>query len=485
MWLRALVLLIPFALCAAQHQPAPSRAEADRAFAAAQSMLESGKVAGAAKALERLILQRPDMAEAHFALGVADMQIGKTTQAAAALRTYLKLRPSSPDGHAVLGILLFGDGRIAEARQELEQSLRLDRSQLEAAKTLGRIYVLEGKPTKSIALLRPLVASRSADDDTRVILARSLLSAGEPAAAGKILDQTLAANPRSPLETYILAAMAARDTKNIPKALDICERGARIYPNSEKLESLAVSLPLDALIARTTQRFERLKQDPNNAAEMIAIGRIMTAADKGKRSGALELGEKLLARAANIDPENALAWYQYGRCLVAQMKPDEALSAHNKALSFVRDDELRVLILGQIGFVDSRRNRFDAAGVAFQKSLEVNRRLERHSAESAFLYYKFLVARDREDEWSALLDEISRWQPFFAPALLERAKNYLSAEQPQKAAEAALLVSRNTEDPEMLRNAHYLLVKIYGLTGNEKEAQVHAEWIKSHQTESQ
>jgi len=65
--------------------------------------------------------------------------------------------------------------------------------------------------------------------------------------------------------------------------------------------------------------------------------------------------------------------------------------------------------------------------------------------------------------------------------MLERAKNYLSGEQPIKAMEVALLITRNTEDPETLRSAHFLLVKIYRMTGNDKQAQIHADWIKSHQ----
>jgi hypothetical protein len=107
--------------------------------------------------------------------------------------------------------------------------------------------------------------------------------------------------------------------------------------------------------------------------------------------------------------------------------------------------------------------------------------LDHHIPESALLYYKFLVLRERDAEWHALLDEILRWEPLFAPAMLERAKNYLSGEQPIKAMEVALLITRNTEDPETLRSAHFLLVKIYRMTGNDKQAQIHADWIKSHQ----
>ena len=126
-----------------------------------------------------------------------------------------------------LGILLFNDGRIAEARPELEQAVRLDRSQIEAVKALGRVYNLEGNAAQAIALLRPLVASRAADDETRAILARAFMSSGDPAAAAELLDGILAANPRSSLQTYLSAAMAARDAHDFPKALEICERGSK------------------------------------------------------------------------------------------------------------------------------------------------------------------------------------------------------------------------------------------------------------------
>ena len=307
------------------------------------------------------------------------------------------------------------------------------------------------------------------------------MSSGDAASAARLLDEILTANPHSPLQTYILAARAARDIHDLPKAFEICERGTKVYPNSERLETLSASLPEAALIERTSQRIEQIKSNLKDAEEMIAVGRIIIAADKGKRSSALVLGNALLARAVQLEPENATAWYQYGRCLAAQVKPEEAAAAFRKALSVVHDDELRVLILGQIGFTETHFSHFDAADEAFRNALELNRKLDHHIPESALLYYKFLVLRERDAEWHALLDEILRWEPLYAPAMLERAKNYLSGEQPKKAMEVALLVTRNTEDPETLRAAHFLLVKIYRMTGNDKQAQIHADWIKSHQ----
>lgn|ERR1039458_5182767 len=268
------------------------------------------------------------------------------------------------------------------------------------------------------------------------------MSSGDPAAAAKLLDGILAANPRSPLQTYLSAASAARDAHDLPKALEICERGAKVYPNAEQLENLIVSFPAEALHTRTLQRLLGIKKNPNDVAELIAVGRIMMDTDKGKRATILDMGYKLLAHAVELDPENASAWYYYGRCLAAQMKPEEAEAAFGKALSVVHDDEVGVLILGRIGFEETGLNHFDAAEEAFRKSLDLNRKLEHHIPESAYLNYQFLLMRERDAESQALLDEILRWEPLFTPALLERAKNYISQEQPGKAAEAALLVAR-------------------------------------------
>jgi Flp pilus assembly protein TadD len=108
-----LLMLISACVCAAQSTEATSRIDINRDFAAAEEMLQAGKVADAAQAFEHITHLRPDFAEAYFALGVSYAQLGKPEEAAAALRSYLKWKPESPDGHAILGILLFHDGRRA------------------------------------------------------------------------------------------------------------------------------------------------------------------------------------------------------------------------------------------------------------------------------------------------------------------------------------------------------------------------------------
>ncbi len=442
--------------------------------------MKAGKVAEAAKAYEQAIRLRPDFAEAYFALGASYTQLGRLKEAAEEFQSYLKFEPRSADGHAALGVLLLTDGRVAQARPELEQALRLDPSQTEATKALARVYNIEGAAPKAVPLLRALVESGEADDEARTILARSLYSSGDIASAAALLDRMLAGNGKHSTETYILAAVAAREARDIQKAMRICEQGVRAYPNSERIEALYVSLPKEPLVDRINQRLEQLRQNPKDVDEMIAIGRAMTAAGKGKRGPAVERGEELLALAVQLDAENAAAWYHYGRCLLIQLKLEEARAAFRKALSLVRENDLKTLILERIGLAESRLEHLDAADQAFRESHELNRKLERHISEPAFDYYWFLVMRDREAEAHALLEEILHWEPLFTPALLERAKNCVSREQFEKGIGDAILVTLNAEDPELQRSAHFLLVKIYRMLGRNAEAQLHADWIKSH-----
>ena len=476
-WILGLALSI--ATAAAQNAP-PAGAELERAFNAAETLMKQGHVAEAATAYEQLVRRWPEVAELRFELAVTYVQLGRLHDAAEAFRSYLKLEPSSADGHAALGVVLLTGGRVSEARPELETALRLDRTQAEAAKALARVYNIQGESAKAIPLLRATVTSGQADDEARAIYARSLYSSGDPAGASALLDRMLDSETKPALDTYVLAAAAARDAQDIPKAMRICEQGVRAYPNSERIEALYVSLPKEQLVDRINARLAQLRQNPKDVEEMINVGRAMSAAGKGKRGPAVERGEELLALVVQLQPGNAIAWYHYGRCLLTQLKLDEARKAFDKALGLVHDNELKTLVLDRIALTESRQEHFDPADQAFRESLGLNRKLEHPIPEPAFEYYWFLIARERETEARSLLEEILLWQPLFGPALLERAKQFMNQEQPAKGIEDALLVTRNAEDPELQRSAHFLLVKIYRMLGRNDDAQVHADWIKAH-----
>ncbi len=83
-------------------------------------------------------------------------------------------------------------------------------------------------------------------------------------------------------------------------------------------------------------------------------------------------------------------------------------------------------------------------------------------------------------EAQTLLAEILRWEPLLTPARLEHARALVAQGQPERAIEDAFLAIQNTDDPDALRSAHYMLMKAYRALGNDQAVRAEVAWIKSH-----
>ncbi len=452
-----------------------------QALEAATAEMQAGRFADAESRLRAVLKQKPDFAEALFASAVCSIQLGRPAEAIPALRRYTQLEPKSADGHAVLGIVLMGEARFAEAEPELETAVRLDTSQWEATKALARLYTnVHGAPEKALPLLRSLVRSPLVDPEAHTLLASCLLRSGDAMGASAVLDRILAANSNSSPQVYILAATAKRKSDDIRGAMDICERAIKLYPNSERLESLYASLPPGALGERTAARLAALEKNPADVDELVAVGRVLISVEKARGSGSLEAAQQLFLRALKLAPGNAAGWYHLGRCLRLQNKPDSAIAAFQKAIPLTPDPELLTLIYTRLGVTEGRQENFEAAESAFRQAMQLNRKLPAHVPEAAFEYYRFLSMRSRDDEGRTILEEILRWEPLFAPARLERAKLLAAQDKPEEAIRDALLVTGNAEDPQLLKSAHYLLAKAYNTTGRKEQARIHQKWIETH-----
>jgi Flp pilus assembly protein TadD len=152
-------------------------------LASADAAMQAGRFADAAAAYETWLKTRPNAKEVLLALGICYMQLGRQDEAVATLRRYLKLVPRSAAGHAALGIALLDGAKTTQAKAELETAVRLNPRQVDAAESLARVYLLEGKAGKAVALLRPL-ASSGAGDETLALLGDALIKTGQARAAG-------------------------------------------------------------------------------------------------------------------------------------------------------------------------------------------------------------------------------------------------------------------------------------------------------------
>jgi tetratricopeptide (TPR) repeat protein len=412
-----------------------------------------------------------------LALGICYVQLGRQGEAEATLRRYLRLAPNSAAGHAALGIALLGGTNTAEAKAELERAVRLDRKQVDARQALARIYLIEGRADKAISFLRPLI-SLGASDEALTLLGEALIRSGRGREAASMLERRLEANPPPAPQIYALAGWAHLEAGNMARAAEICERGMRIYPDSE-IEAVYLSLPAAYLAERVGARIERLRDAPD-VAEMIALGRVLIDADPHRRTRSNEIAEEILLHAIELAPTSASARYNYGRAL-SQSNPARALAEWETALALNPDDQLRLQILIKIAATRVDLSEFEAAERAFQAALELNRKLPRRNPEAMLEYVRFLQLRAQMAEAEALLEEILSWNPLSPGAHLERARLLAARGRWKEVAEEGEFILRAaSQDKELLRSAHALLARAYHSLNQPEKARWHRSWLDSH-----
>jgi len=446
-------------------------------LASADSAMQAGRFADAAREYEAWLKAHPDSKEVLLALGICYVQLERQDEAVATLRRYLKLVPGSAAGHAALGIALLDGAKTAEAKAELETAVRLNPKQVDALEALARVYLIEGKAAEAVSLLRPLVES-GASEETQALLGDALIKAGQAPAAAAMLERELQVNPRSTSQIYALTALAHLKAGDMVRAAEICERGMRIYPDSE-IQAVYLSLPAPLLAERIGVRIERLQNAPD-VAELVAVGRVLVDADPARKTRANEIAQRLLAHATELAPDNASAHYNYGRAL-RQSGIERALREWEKALTLNPAGDLRLQILIKIAVAKLDLSDFEAAELAFKAALEINRKLPRRNPEAMLEYVRFLQLRSRMEEAEALLNETLGWNPLSPHAHLERAKLLVARRQWDKVVEEGEFVLRTAgEDEELLRSAHLLLARAYLHLNQPEKAQLHRAWLESH-----
>jgi tetratricopeptide (TPR) repeat protein len=252
----------------------------------------------------------------------------------------------------------------------------------------------------------------------------------------------------------------------------------RLYPDSE-IEGAYLSLPSTLLAERTVRRLQQLQSEPD-VSEMIALGRVMTDVDPGRKTRALDIARRLLTDAMAAAPDNASARYNYGRTL-KDRSHREAIAEWQKALALSPAPDLQLQIYTQIGLAKDALYDFAGAEQAFTAALEINRKLPTRVPEPALEYVRFLQVRSRVTEAEAVLNEVLAWNPWSPEARAERARLLADTGHWQQAIEEGSFVLRNAgENKALLRTAHALLARAYHGLEQPEKAQVHSAWLQKH-----
>ena len=150
--------------------------------------------------LARALKARPDLAQAHAALGLLRWRQGKHEEALPYLSKASASSAANEVAHFTYAYALAADGtrdaaRLAEAAAALEKAIALRPGYPAAQRLLGYVYLQRDEYAKVRDLLGPVVKISPGDHDAALILAAGLLGLNDLAGARALLGPILAASP--------------------------------------------------------------------------------------------------------------------------------------------------------------------------------------------------------------------------------------------------------------------------------------------------
>jgi tetratricopeptide (TPR) repeat protein len=150
---------------------AVARQGGDAAMQEGAALVAGGKWEEARRAFERAVAWNPDLAAAHFNLGVALGVLGRRDDALAAYRRALRLAPAMSEALVNIGVELFKSERWTEALASLERAVAIAPSNPWAHHNLGVVLASVGRLDDAIAALSRAAALAPEDHATRHALA--------------------------------------------------------------------------------------------------------------------------------------------------------------------------------------------------------------------------------------------------------------------------------------------------------------------------
>ena len=248
----------------------------------------------------------------------------------AELREALLYDPESPHLLSVLAEVLLRQGHVAEAEEQLHAAVAADPRHAPALLLLARVALARERPERARDLLRAAIAARPEDADAARELVRLEIAQGDLAAAGaaaSALSQVLAAARKQAAAREVddaddgqaaftaerLGEQAAGAWVDVARGLAARhEDPAAAFARAREAQpSDPDALAAEAAWLESRRRYDearalqlRLLAQRPEAAEVIAsLARL--SLEEGDAESASLLARKLLALAADLDPEDA------------------------------------------------------------------------------------------------------------------------------------------------------------------------------------
>jgi Tfp pilus assembly protein PilF len=307
-------------------------AELDALLALAWREIRAGRLDEAVAACRQILAIRPDVAEAHNALGIILAQQNQLDQATKRFEQAIALRPGYTEAHNNLGNVLLGQGKLDEAATRYQQALALRPDYAQAHNNLGNVLLRQGKLDEAAARYQQALALRPDLADALYNLGNILGSQGKLDEAAARFRQALALRPDYSAAHNNLGNVLLGQGK-LDEAAAHYQQALTLRPDyiaaHNNLGNVLLSQgKLDEAAARYEQALALrpdLAETQNNLAYTL------------KAQGKLDDAAARCQQALALRPDYAEAHHNLGVTLRAQGRLDEAAIHYQQALALRPD----------------------------------------------------------------------------------------------------------------------------------------------------
>jgi tetratricopeptide (TPR) repeat protein len=169
--------------------------------------MKNGRVADAARLLEKTLQTYPNSDRAMFFLGRARLRLGDADGAEAVLSRAVELAPDSVEAQMQLGVLRLSQGRAKFAQPCFRAAIRVKPNLGEAWFNFGLTLGTDVNRAESIAALREAIRLKPNLIEAYLGLAVALRADGQNQAAAEELRRALTLQPEEPLRQKLLTQL--------------------------------------------------------------------------------------------------------------------------------------------------------------------------------------------------------------------------------------------------------------------------------------
>ena len=269
----------------------------DRRFQTAVSDYDAGRLAPAAAALEKLVLEAPDTFEVHELLGLIYSEQSQDAKAALHFEKAVRLKPDSPEARTNYATNLARSGKLDQAEVQFKKAVALQPRDYEANHDLGELYVQSGKIADAVPYLEQAQRVNSSSYDNGYDLSLAYLVTGKLEPARQSVTALL--RQKDTAELHNLLGQIEEKDGNFVAAANQFELAAHADPSESNLFDWASELLLHRTLDPAVEVFQQASDRyPNSPRLVIGLGTALYA--RGNYDDAV----KALLRGADLNPSD-------------------------------------------------------------------------------------------------------------------------------------------------------------------------------------